>query len=151
MGDNNENKILTPIELFGVECGKGWYKLIEPIINYIEEYNQDKKEEDKIKIIQIKEKYGGLRIYTSFDTQELHKMISEAEEKSYRVCEICGSEKYVGCRTNAWIQTICIDCINKNLNKDSYIQLHEWEDLNTKQVYLISKDNIEQVLQTVKK
>ena len=80
METKNENKIPTPIELFGIECGKGWYKLIEPIIKYIEEYNQDKKEEDKIKIIQIKEKFGELRFYTNFGTEELHKMIEEAEE-----------------------------------------------------------------------
>ena len=35
----------TPWELFGVECGEGWFSLIEPILQYIQSYNKDKAEE----------------------------------------------------------------------------------------------------------
>ena len=42
------------------ECGSGWDKIIEPLINYVEDYNKKaEKEEDKIIIAQIKEKFGG--------------------------------------------------------------------------------------------
>ena len=30
----------TPWELFGVECGEGWFSLIEPILQYIQSYNK---------------------------------------------------------------------------------------------------------------
>ena len=46
----------TSYELFGVECGPGWRKLIEPII--------DACEKEGVAIYQIKEKMGGLRFYT---------------------------------------------------------------------------------------
>ena len=53
MKDNNEPK--EPYELFGIECGEGWKKLYQPIIDYIDEYNKDKEGVDKIEIYQIKE------------------------------------------------------------------------------------------------
>lgn len=98
-----------PYEMFGIECGKGWEKLYRPIIEYIERYNKD--HDDKIEIHQIKEKFGGLRFYTSRYTDELRKMIADAESESYGVCEECG--KPCGTiRNNFWIYTLCQDCFN---------------------------------------
>lgn len=147
-----ENKIYTPIELFGVECGKGWYKLIEPIIDYIDNYNKDKNKEEQINIIQIKEKFGQLRFYTNFGTEELHEMISNAEEKSYDVCETCGNEQYVGSTTQGWIRTICIDCLVKELlDKNSYIKYQKWYNHSDQELYEISSDNTEEMLKLIKK
>lgn len=119
---NNNDKIHTPYELFGVECGKGWYKLIEPIFKYIEDYNKDKSEDKKIVVLQCKEKWGGLRIYTNFGTDELHKMIDEAEDKSYEICEDCGSEENVGLRLTGWETTMCLECIKKEVKERNYPQ-----------------------------
>lgn len=44
-----------PYELFGIECGEGWKGLYQPIIDYIDKYNED--HEEKIEIHQIKEKF----------------------------------------------------------------------------------------------
>lgn len=152
MEDNKENKIYTPIELFGIECGKGWHKLIEPIIEYINDYNKDKNEEEQIHILQIKEKFGQLRFYTNFSTKELHDMINKAEEKSYDVCETCGSEQYVGSTTQGWIRTICIDCIVKELlDENSYIKLQKWYNHEDKELYEISSDNAKKMLKNIKK
>ena len=45
-----------PYELFGIECGEGWKPLYQPILDYIDRYNED--HEEKIEIHQIKEKFG---------------------------------------------------------------------------------------------
>ena len=58
-----------PYELFGIECGEGWKHLYQPIIDYIEKYNNSHT--DKIEIHQIKEKFGTLSFYTSKKTDEL--------------------------------------------------------------------------------
>ena len=47
----------TPWELFGVECGEGWFPLIEPILQYIQSYNKDKAEEYLIVVYLIKDKW----------------------------------------------------------------------------------------------
>lgn len=99
----------TPYELFGIECGDGWSSIIQPILDYI-------RENPEIEILQIKEKWGGLRIYTGGTTKELDKMIRDAEEESYRVCEICGSREHVGQTCGRWTITICKDCLEKSGN-----------------------------------
>lgn len=108
-----EDKI-TPYEEFGIECGNGWKPLLKPIFDYIEEYN--KSHEDKITIFQIKEKFGGLRVYVDGATLELHNLIENAEYLAEDTCEICGSTKNVG-KKAGWITTCCIECA-KNIAKN---------------------------------
>lgn len=111
-----KDSIPVPFQLFGVECEKGWYPLIQPVIDYIDKFNEGKSEEEKIYITQIKEKYGTLRIYVSYGTDELFNMIDKAEEESAHTCEFCGTKENVG-QTTGWITTLCHDCI-KNLSKE---------------------------------
>lgn len=106
----NKQKPQEPYELFGIECGKGWNKLIIPILDYIDLYNSG--HDDKIEILQIKEKFGGLRIYTSFSTPELDQLINDAEEQSFKTCEYCGSTKNVS-QTTGWIKTLCRKCMRE--------------------------------------
>lgn len=106
----NKQKPQEPYELFGIECGKGWNKLIIPILDYIDLYNSG--HDDKIEIFQIKEKFGGLRIYTSFSTPELDQLIDDAEEQSFKTCEYCGSTENVS-QTTGWIKTLCRKCMRE--------------------------------------
>lgn len=98
----------TCYELFGIECGEGWKKIYQPVIDEVKAYNDGKPEAEHIKINQIKEKFGGLRIYLSKYTEKLEKMIDEAEEKSFHICEYCGKPGKV--RGRGWIYTLCEDC-----------------------------------------
>lgn len=119
----NNHKLPEPYELFGIECGDGWKSLYQPIIDYINDYNSKvDKEEDKIEILQIKEKFGRLRIYVSQHNDELNNMIRDAEEKSDETCEMCGSTTDVG-HTSGYIITCCKDCAQNmsNRSKRSYI------------------------------
>lgn len=95
--------------LFGVECGKGWYKLITPIVKEITKVNKELK--TNIHIHQIKEKYGTLRFYSS-GNDKIFDMIDKAEDKSWNVCEVCGTEKDI-VHTMGWITTYCRTCRNK--------------------------------------
>ena len=112
-------KLPLPFELFGVECGPGWNELIAPLFDYIQKYNEGKDEEEQIVITQIKEKFGGLRFYTNFVTDELDKMIDKAEEESYNVCETCGTRKDVGETIDGWYETICHECLKKNVESQA--------------------------------
>jgi hypothetical protein len=112
MQQQNNQVMHTPFELFGMECASGWNHLIKPLFEYIEQYNQDKEDDKKIVVTQVKEKFGGLRFYTNFATQELHDMISKAEEESYETCEFCGTKENVG-HTSGWITTCCRKCLEE--------------------------------------
>jgi len=133
-----ENHIPHPYELFGIECGKGWHKLLEPIIGYIETYNKDKDEEHQIKLTQVKEKWGLLRIYVNFGTHELYELIDEAEDKSQNVCELCGTEKNVGTKTSGWMLTLCLDCMKKETQKIGIQQF--WQRNSDKKHFIIKTD-----------
>ncbi len=94
-----------------IECGVGWKKLYQPVI--------DKAEELDVSIFQIKEKYGSLRIYLGggpvddegnplldYETwEELRDMADGAEDESYYVCETCGDTGSL--RGYSWMYTSC--------------------------------------------
>lgn len=113
--NNDSNNPQWPFELFDIECEDGWKKLYEPIIEYIQEYNKT-HEDNPIEIHQIKEKYGSLRFYTNYYTEDLRKMIDNAEHESYYTCEICG--KYIDqpIVKNHWIYPFCKECFD-NIHK----------------------------------
>lgn len=136
--NSTEDSVPIPFQLFGVECERGWYPLIQPVIDYIDKFNEGKSEEEKIHIMQIKEKYGTLRIYVSYGTEELFKMIDDAEEESAHVCEFCGAKEDVG-QTTGWVITLCHDCV-KELSKERGYH-HYWSKEG--KVYEISPDDTE--------
>lgn len=93
------------------ECNKGWYPLLDPIYDFVSWYNSIHSEH--IEFLQIKEKFGGLRVYTNFSVKELDELIEEAEDKSYCTCELCGSTENVTTKPNrphGWILTLCDKC-----------------------------------------
>jgi ribosomal protein L37AE/L43A len=102
-----------PYELFGIECGKGWEHLYQPLIDYVEKYNIGKEGNDRMEIHQIKEKFGGLRFYTNFYTDELRDMIRKAEVESFHTCEVCGKHIDEPINENYWIYAECKDCHEK--------------------------------------
>lgn len=59
------------------------------------------------RFMQIKEKYGGLRLYGASSLESL------LEDLSYHICEECGSMEEVG-QTQGWIKTLCKKCANKS-------------------------------------
>ena len=79
------------------ECGPGWNKLVDPIIELCKSSG--------VHIIQIKEKFGGLRIYVDDPTPAVEVEIREAENQSYKTCEVCGEpgQLYGG----SWLKTLC--------------------------------------------
>jgi hypothetical protein len=87
-----------------VECGQGWEKLYRPLIDMAVELNID--------VVQVKEKFGGLRFYVNRNDVVLDKMIMEAENKSFDICELCG-EGAKRRNLNNWIVTLCDSCYNK--------------------------------------
>ena len=75
------------------------------------------------KPVQVKEKFGQLRYYTSNGFAEAQNMdqwkefcnlINEAEAASLWICESCGSMDLVETRPNEldgfWIKTLCAKC-----------------------------------------
>jgi len=108
---------------FGFECGNGWFDLLWELSEKLEvlyqEYLKTKPVEDLAKslllddrqefnVVQVKEKFGGLRFYTDWATDEMQNIINEYEDKSYTICENCG--KPGSQSKSGWIKTLCKNC-----------------------------------------
>jgi hypothetical protein len=124
----------------GHEVGAGWYDIVHtaltkinfeveeakrkrPILANICRWVRTKlelvKEEDdegqpeSLKIVQIKEKFGGLRIYyTGWWNPAVEQAIKEAEEQAYKTCEVCGGKPATQ-TSGGWIKTKCDRCAGR--------------------------------------
>lgn len=56
-------------------------------------------------VLQVKEKFGGLRFYVSGATPEIQAAIDFAESLSHTICEECGNKGFIVGRS--WIRTLC--------------------------------------------
>lgn len=85
------------------------------IVDYFEENPEDPWK--GFEFTQIKEKFGGLRVYTNFiPSPELRGAISVAEITSYTVCEFCGAPGEE--RPGGWVKTLCDSCEENRQKED---------------------------------
>jgi hypothetical protein len=92
-------------------CDSGWNIIIKNLIEDLIELGWDKK------IVQVKEKFGGLRFYVVNGSDEIYDRISTAEKESYKTCEKCG-EKGELRNDIGWYLTLCENHYNEK--KESY-------------------------------
>ncbi len=150
-GDDVDNPPRRHKQAIGV--GNGWYELIHTICWYIKQrveennsrykFYQDMKKTDPEKAKaysknawcptrkiqppyaeQIKEKFGGLRFYTSGIpveiSDEIHGVIEACESLSGVICEDCGN-KGKSISVGGWIRTLCRNCLETQLYNNRYI------------------------------
>ena len=63
----------------------------------------------KWRIVQLKEKFGEMRLYSNFASDELYDIIDKYEWISYRTCGDCG--KPATKISKGWVYPYCDDCI----------------------------------------
>ena len=94
------------------ECGDGWFKPIDDLSKKITELDPT------VEATQVKEKFGGLRFYIDGGSDEVHKLIEEAEEESYKTCEKCGTKENVSQTKTGWVKTLCDKCKEERQRKE---------------------------------
>lgn len=101
-GLQNGNKVgdkpILSRDYFSV--GNGWLGIIQSLIEVLIKLGWNKE------IIQVKEKFGGLRFYVNNLPDNAIFFITESEKKSYNSCEVCGelAEQH---KIKGWINTLC--------------------------------------------
>lgn len=89
-----------------LHVGKGWHPLIDIAYDIIEA--------NGINVLQVKEKWGTLHIYTGGAPTALLNYISSIEKASAHICEVCGRP---GKRRNmGWVRTLCNECVSKSVD-----------------------------------
>lgn len=121
---------------WGIECGDGWYNIIDSLCSCITgylgsaniKYNEknelvDRSQEDPayvhhVTAEQVKEKYGTLRFYYNGGNETTEAMVSLAERLSGVTCEICGCKSEPPDDKSGWVHTLCEDCLIDSQRKD---------------------------------
>lgn len=88
------------------EVGAGWAPLLDELHDFL------MQDSPGYRVDQIKEKFGGLRVYLTHVSPEAQGKIHEIEERSYRHCEWCGNTDQVTTGGRPWIRTLCDSCRN---------------------------------------
>ena len=103
---------------FGFECDDGWFDLIKTLSNAIQEHvenhnNWNSDNQLRIRAVQVKEKFGGLRFYINGADDHVHGLINFAERLSFKICQRCGSNVNVKRTDSSWITYHCEKCRNE--------------------------------------
>ena len=108
---------------FWLETGDGWYKLLDETMGKIQYlcdlFTKDNGAEVQLVADQLKEKLSTLRFYehtigaTDLQDSILRDIISKAESRSARICELCG-EHGETCSKWGWLSTLCYSCARKD-------------------------------------
>lgn len=91
----------------GIECSNGWLTILDQLFSTMRTHAKYAKLEN-FKIVQVKEKFGTLRVYTDGADQYINGAITLAEHMSEVTCECCGQNGTI--RNNRWIRTLCDRC-----------------------------------------
>jgi hypothetical protein len=95
---------------FGCECGDGWFDILDALCFRLTQLDSDKE----LRAMQVKEKFGTLRFYTTGSSDTADALIDFAEDMSARTCEDCGDKGRA--RDGGWIRTLCDRCAEKREN-----------------------------------
>lgn len=106
-----DKPVTESLMAFGCECDDGWYPVIRNVCHAIYEHIQDTNQE--FEFTQVKEKYGGLRIYYFGGDDFTEGVIRMAEYTAYRTCEVCGNPGSL-CHAGVWLKVLCPHHAEKN-------------------------------------
>jgi len=107
---------------WGCACGNGWFHIMNAAFKVAEHPGAI--------LLQVKEKFGGLRLYwmgpgppdfpalTDKETDRIRTALDTAEDRSYQVCENCGAPGKV--RRGGWVYTLCNRCHGLNYGATNY-------------------------------
>lgn len=106
-----------------IECGDGWYVLLDQLCKKLYKCKG-------VIFFQVKEKFGGLRIYWSYDIEaetflykwaefvsirvlgkpafydKIEQLVDKVEEESRTICEVCGEPGKVVSSEFGWMKTL---------------------------------------------
>lgn len=109
--------LLSKLSYF--ETDKGWNKILEDMIEEIyrrEQFilaNSLQEKYEPVRIIQIKQKFGGLRVYYDGGQNDsgISSIVMHTEQLADLTCEVCGTIETVNKRyIRGWVSTLCDTC-----------------------------------------
>ena len=102
-------------------CPTGWLNILDWLCGCMQEYIDTHESHSKdgvykpeqVECLQVKEKFAGLRFYTSGHDSNIEGMIKFAEYLCWNTCQLCGTMENVKLRGDRWMWTLCETCYEK--------------------------------------
>ena len=106
---------------------KGWKRAFGKIM--LEDYREVLIKHgflDEFQWVQVKEKYGTLRLYSNAAPEEIYELEHKYDYISGHICIKCGRIN-VPTLTGGWVEPLCKDCYNKGIEKQRrwHVQNHK--------------------------
>ena len=107
----------------GFAIGAGWWQIVKSLCSQIDSYTKWRNNTrvallkdnpyghtipdavEEVTVVQIKEKFGGLRFYYNGGDEHISGMVRMAESWASHTCEECGAPGQH--RSGGWIRTLC--------------------------------------------
>jgi len=88
--------------------GEGWFEILWSLCASLEKLAQTEITEGRppLRLVQVKEKYGSLRVYVDGGSDEAMELIDAAETASETICEVCGKPGNIQC-IRGWDKCLC--------------------------------------------
>lgn len=109
------------IQVLAEDTPEGWWKAFggDMVKDFYEAWTHlDDEQKEEFSFLQVKEKFGELRIYACPFTSEMNEICHKYESKSRFVCISCGkAATKVG---NTWISPYCDKCAERRLPNEKF-------------------------------
>lgn len=107
-----------------IQVDEGWYQLVVDCDRELSLFDP------RYKILQIKEKFGGLRYYikpseTCYEPRRLHDVISKYEEIAAKTCEATGKPGVLMKSIGGWYKTLNPEYAESTLHYAKYSEVKE--------------------------
>lgn len=126
--------MINVLEKYYDYVGPGWKPILKVLGAEIRRLLEKCETKSEVKVLQVKEKFGLLRIYTSHKglpldiSDRIFDLIDFAELMSAKICEHCGKPA-IDPRPSShlmWIKTLCEECHNE--------REEEWAERRAKRI-----------------
>ena len=87
---------------------------LEPLVAKFEQASGSQFE-----VLQVKEKFGGLRIYVSDADDAIRQRLEAAIQESFHTCEVCGQRGER--REGGWTKTLCDEHGPDSITRRNYL------------------------------
>jgi hypothetical protein len=108
---------------YGCEHSDGWFNIIHSMCHAIESHLKRKDPRPEYEFVQIKEKFGTLRVYDNGHDEYIAGVTRMAENMSAFTCEVTGNPGSM-CRKGFWYRTLC----EEQAEKDGYFPAGKKEE-----------------------
>ena len=96
----------------GFLCSPGWYPLLHRLFSDIDDIRRD-DDLTGIRVSQVKQKLGELRVYVQRGNERVSDRIRQAEAEAVVSCEGCGGPSPGIRSVGGYVTNACDPCLNK--------------------------------------